>query len=222
MNTDRVTGVGVARTYYLWEIGHHQDLTWYGYDLFNASVAEIQLAIICICLPFVRSFFRAYYPHLFATTGMRTTSSPGHRPSTDWTVIGEEGEVDAKLVYELDEKGMVVAANKRPSNPPPGELALTQEEEDEIEWARQQVQRSDYIPQQPQSPSSRKTLSTIGSLDEIDDEARILGMQQRLQKSEEERRKVSFDDAEQDEEWKRSKVREWVTKRPVKRVSVTE
>lgn len=206
MDTDRVTGVGVARTYYLWKIGHHQDLTWYGYDLYVSSVAEVQLAIICICLPFVRSFCRAYFPGLITTTRTQT-ASPGNRPTAEWSAIGEECGDDATLSYELDEKGLVVPKCR---SVPATKDMLSREEQEEIEWARQQVQRSDYIPQQ----GARKTLSISST--EVSEKAGISGTERLTDQDQ----KSSIDEAERDEDWKRSKVRDWVTKRPVKTASV--
>jgi len=59
-----VTGVGVARTYYLWKIKHDVDLSWVGYDLYACSIVECQLGIICTCAPFLRAVLRKYFPDL--------------------------------------------------------------------------------------------------------------------------------------------------------------
>ena len=56
-----MTGAGVARTYYLWELAHQTDASWIGFDLYAVSVAECQLGIICCCLPFLRVFFRRIF-----------------------------------------------------------------------------------------------------------------------------------------------------------------
>lgn len=195
MDNDRVTGVGVARTYYLWQIGHHQDLTWYGYDLFTSSVAEVQLAIICICLPYVRSFFRAYFPELGTTTGARNASAAG-MPGSDWIAIGEEREQS----YVLNEKGMVVPKG-RPSSASE-DLGLSPEEQAEVEWARRQVQKSEYIPPRRSSSASSVVIN-------------VEGQDFTMQRLRSQEMKISLD-TEREEEWQRSKVREWVTKRPVK------
>ncbi|KAK4496334.1 hypothetical protein PRZ48_012314 [Zasmidium cellare] len=201
-----VTGVGVARTYYLWQIGHHQDLSWYGYDLYTSSVVEVQLAIICICLPFVRSFFRAYFPDLVATNNTahsrRNATRLGRLTTSDWTAISEGGDSPTKLQYAVDEKGRVVP--KESPTSPTGEMRSIEEEE-EIEWARQQVQRNDYIPQLQQQPRKGSSARSVEAGEEV--QIPSSGLNASLT-------------AEQDEDWK--KVREWVNSRPVKRETVVE
>lgn len=55
------------------------DLSWVGYDLFVAGVLEVHIAIICTCAPFLRAFFRRYFPALTNRSGggSRTGRSNG-------------------------------------------------------------------------------------------------------------------------------------------------
>jgi len=55
-----VAGAGIARTYYLWQVGHQYDITWQGFDLLVCSIVECHLAIIFTCAPSLRVFFRQY------------------------------------------------------------------------------------------------------------------------------------------------------------------
>lgn len=130
---------------------------------------------------------------------MRNATPMGRLTNTDWTAIGEGGDTPTKLLYELDEKGRVVPKSSPTS--PIGDMFSLQEEE-EIEWARQQVQRSDYIPQ-----AARKR-SSVSSLEAGE-----------AAKAPDRNWKASID-AEQDEEWK--KVRQFVEKRPMRRATVGE
>ncbi|QIW95024.1 hypothetical protein AMS68_000542 [Peltaster fructicola] len=86
-----VTGVGIARTYYLWEIGQNEDLSWIGYDLFVTSQVECQLALICTCAPSLRVLVRRYLPDRTATARSQGTDGSNNNRSwraSIWTVRG--------------------------------------------------------------------------------------------------------------------------------------
>ena len=61
-----VAGAGIARTYYLWQVGHQYDITWVAFNLLLWSVVECHLAIICTCAPTLRVFFRHYLGDSFS------------------------------------------------------------------------------------------------------------------------------------------------------------
>lgn len=198
-----VTGVAIARTYFLWKVGHNQDISWYGYDLYVSSVVEVQLAMICICLSFVRSFSRAYFPHRTTATHHTGNASQRDRPTTDWTAISRQGEEDPTLYYELDDRGKVVP--KYATTPSVG-VTLSHGEQDESRRTSEQFRRSDCTDQKV----SRETCS-ISSMTDGGEEAGILGGG---------RHRKAPVEAEHDEDWTRSRVREWVAKRPVTTTSV--
>lgn len=51
----------MARSYWLWKIGHESDIFWAGFNLYVWSLVECHLGIICACLPSLRAFFRYYF-----------------------------------------------------------------------------------------------------------------------------------------------------------------
>jgi hypothetical protein len=55
-----VVGAGIARTYYITQLGRSYDITWVGYNVFIWADLELQLAIICASAPALRVLFRKY------------------------------------------------------------------------------------------------------------------------------------------------------------------
>ncbi|KAK5111159.1 hypothetical protein LTR62_005359 [Meristemomyces frigidus] len=61
-----VGGAGIARTYYLWQLGYDYDITFVGYRLLMSSVLELQIGLICASAPALRVFFRQYLAEPFS------------------------------------------------------------------------------------------------------------------------------------------------------------
>lgn len=114
-----VTGVGVARTYYLWEIGQDEDLSWIGYDLFASSVVECQLAIICCCAPFLRALVRRYLPDFTHQSRSRGTVTVTETNTNDRFSHAEDSSMDriynrppdVQLESMNEKKGFLVVEN---------------------------------------------------------------------------------------------------------------
>ncbi|EME45621.1 hypothetical protein DOTSEDRAFT_71349 [Dothistroma septosporum NZE10] len=198
-----VTGVGVARTYYLWKMGHDEDLSWWGYKLFAVSVVETQLALIVVNVPFLRAFFRRYFPS-FTTqtsqTGRSRTTAAAQYSGTEWNANPRSSFVTA---YTTDENGKVYPLSdcSTAKSPTEGEMFSTVEAE-EMEWARRQVQQSNYMPRASDSPA--------GSFEV--DEAEQKEARERMRRHE----ATLSTTAAQEQEKARAQVQAWVTKRPAR------
>lgn len=186
-------------------MGNDPDLSWWGYKLYAASVVETQLAIICVCIPFVRAFFRRYFPDFTMQTsrsGRSRTTAPGQYSGTDWNPTNPRASYI--MAYTTDENGKVYPlsdCSTAVASPTKGEMFSTIEEED-MEWARRQVQQSNYMPKHSNSPS--------GSV-EID-EPEQKEARERVRRYEATLPMIS----EKGQEKARAQVQAWVTKRPAR------
>ncbi|GAB7366365.1 hypothetical protein MBLNU230_g8164t1 [Neophaeotheca triangularis] len=113
-----VAGAGIARTYYLTEMGTNPDTSWIGFDLFIWSIVECQLGIICACAPSLRAFLRKYLVDALrssrnrskratATLGSTTAGSgqwDGRKAQTSQG--GGGGGAKAKRSSGLDERAL--------------------------------------------------------------------------------------------------------------------
>ena len=185
-------------------MGHDPDLSWWGYKLYAASVVETQLAIICVCVPFVRAFFRRYFPDFTIQTsrsGRSRTTARGQFSDTDWNATNPRASY--MTAYTTDENGKVYPYSdcSTVTSPTKGEMFSTIEEE-EMEWARRQVQQSNYKPQKSDSPAGSFEL----------DESEQKEARERVRRYEATLSMIE----EQEQEKARAQVQAWVTKRPAR------
>src|ERR1700753_4136753 len=68
---DRVVGAGIARTYYLGKVQVELDKYHYAFNVEAASLAEINVAIICACAPSLKHVTGVFFRN------MKTLSTKG-------------------------------------------------------------------------------------------------------------------------------------------------
>lgn len=78
----RVSGSGIARTYYLWKANNSFDSAWIAFELAAWTIVECQLGIVCACAPSLRAFFRRYLRDNIRKTFGSAFGSSGHERST--------------------------------------------------------------------------------------------------------------------------------------------
>lgn len=73
-----VVGAGIVRTFYLGKAtGAEFDKTWYGFDVYAASVAECNIAIICACAPSLKSITGRFF-HSMGSIGSNKNTGSGN------------------------------------------------------------------------------------------------------------------------------------------------
>jgi len=119
-----VTGIGAARTYYLWELAHAPDLAWIGFNLFATALAELHLGLVLTCAPVLRVYFRRYLPN--RSEGRRTpatygTNSGGHSNtlsnlSASFSRSKRRASRHAKFDFEEDDDVTLQSAAATPAD----------------------------------------------------------------------------------------------------------
>jgi hypothetical protein len=71
-----VVGAGIVRTYYLGKVTSDEyDKTWYGFDVFVATVAECDVSIMCACAPSIKSISGRFFQNMSSIKNSATGNS---------------------------------------------------------------------------------------------------------------------------------------------------
>ncbi|GME64378.1 hypothetical protein GTA08_BOTSDO12914 [Neofusicoccum parvum] len=74
-----VVVAGAIRTYYIWKgLIVSYDETWFTFPLWIAAAVEINLGVICACMPALRPFISRYIAPAFSTASSRISSFISH------------------------------------------------------------------------------------------------------------------------------------------------
>jgi hypothetical protein len=119
-----VVAAGIARTVYLGRVqGTQLDKTWFAFDVFLASVAECNVAIICACAPSLKFLFSKYFTQLttkMTGSGKSSVSSAfgsRKRGPASKLGLGRLRSVVSSRTREYDNSSTTMSIGRRPSEP---------------------------------------------------------------------------------------------------------
>jgi hypothetical protein len=78
---DRAAGAGIARTYYLGRIQVEVDKYWYAFEVEAASIAEVNIAIICACAPSLNSIAGRFFKSRGSKNSLASVGKPSDQTS---------------------------------------------------------------------------------------------------------------------------------------------